>query len=441
MNKRIPTLLAGTMLSLAVCGQGAFTNNSAKISPRERVTSIEGFNKPAQADRQQDEELQKLDSIIEYNFNERDNTWDEKFRKEHYQYNIDFQLNQYVLSSWSAGQNQWDKLMKESFVYNPDGKLSGYQSYIFSDANWKNDLKEEYSYDIRNQLKQSLRYVYKQQAEEWLFAEKWRYHYSDEGVALVDSLFWYQETSQEWVLKEKIEYEYINDKIHYVTRSKWDKENLQWIPSEEKWYLYTYGEWLLYLVSGSKWNNNDWELVTREYYGYDDDNNFDNYSIVSRDLNAEGWDSLLKERLTFDYQVSKDALLLPYFQDRHIPSFDHHKLITKKLFDLNFDTREDEQYREVKYYYSSSNLILSSKKTLEGNAKVYPNPASNYITFINPASLEGGLLEIWDSSGTLVLKTEMRNEEQLDISTLPFGLYIYHIVFNNKVASGKLMVH
>ena len=71
------------------------------------------------------------------------------------------------------------------------------------------------------------------------------------------------------------------------------------------------------------------------------------------------------------------------------------------------------------------------------NISVYPNPASSYIHFyIN----ENATVEVYDLLGNKVKTQQVSNKGSMFIGDLPQGLYIYRIIGNNTVKTGKFIV-
>lgn len=74
--------------------------------------------------------------------------------------------------------------------------------------------------------------------------------------------------------------------------------------------------------------------------------------------------------------------------------------------------------------------------------KLYPNPASNYVTLDNyHPDLHGSLhLRIMDMSGKLHINSEI-NDSTVDLSTLESGMYVVKIYHeNNELHSSKLII-
>ena len=70
--------------------------------------------------------------------------------------------------------------------------------------------------------------------------------------------------------------------------------------------------------------------------------------------------------------------------------------------------------------------------------KLYPNPATTFITFELPAGYEKThAIQVYSFMGKKVYETQTRSQKMtLDLSDYNRGLYIYHLV---DIATGKIV--
>jgi hypothetical protein len=438
------TLFATVWVVLLLPVSGISQTNTSSNSTTDDFSSNRSRFHLTEALRQKNqyEALEKLDSLIEFNYNSDEEIWDVPFKKKAYQYNLDFQLTTSTLSSWSATNEIWSELMRETYNYTSSGKLSEYQLLVSVDGNWNNQFKELYTYTESDELKELITFSWKPQRNDWVMAEKWEYHYNEAGQPLADSLFWWEESTEEWLVREKTTYEYINDKIHYIRKFLWNDTLETWEPMNTSWYLYTYQTWLLYLVSHYEWENDDEIMVSRESYGYSDDENLNSHTTISKSTQSTGWQTMLKEQYQYNFDIAAEALLFPESNNMLLPSFQHHKIIEKDLLQYNFDTKEYEQYRAVQYYYSSTDNIVAARRpeATSHHYQLYPNPASDYITVGNMPRGKQGKLQLMDYTGNIIWESKFEASEKLDINGVPPGIYVYRITFSDSVQTGKVLV-
>ena len=285
---------------------------------------------------------EKLDSIIEYNYDEGTGTWNKKFIKTTYVYDENFNEILWVYSAWNAGDSNWTNLIKEESQYDEIGNSVVNTQFIWSNDHWKEERKWVYSYNQNNELIQMLSYKWKYDLENWLLTERCDYSYNAQGKPLTDSLYWWYANSQEWKLQEKVDYEYINDKeLHYIFYSNWDSNTNQWIPSKKDWYLYDL-QWRLINLSSYEWDissEDNWKLTNRKGYSYDDDlKKYANVVIKPRKEDGFLQHEIMWETYEFDFSLMFSDILLPNYFNHQELKF-HHKLLNTSLSQYNYDTK------------------------------------------------------------------------------------------------------
>ena len=76
----------------------------------------------------------------------------------------------------------------------------------------------------------------------------------------------------------------------------------------------------------------------------------------------------------------------------------------------------------------------------EVNIKILPNPANNYliVDFINGSKT--AILELYDVTGKMVYQKEVYENEQIQVSPLKRGIYVYKLNHQKKIRTGKIML-
>lgn len=452
MTKRIAFLLIGMSLYLSILGQEwvgntisglqQYSSQEKNISRHYLINKIEPLSFTSGSAYKE-----KLDSIIEYNYNDASGAWDIKFVKDSYIYDENYNESLWVYSSWSGKNNRWENLMQEKTDYDDQGKLIGFTSYVWANGQWNSVSKREYIYGDDNEVIQELRYAWKYNLNDWLKVEKWAYEYDDEGRSLKDSCYWWREPSQDWELQEKNDYSYIEGKLHYIIGSKWDNATTQWRYSEKKWYLYDNIKWKLNSLSSYEWYDaiNNWKLVSHKVFGYDDGDFEDymiGYGVLSRDLDSDAWKKHLSELYIVNYSINSQELVLPYFLKTN-EFFFYHKVVSKKQSTTDLAINEKKQYRQVEYYYSPVGDVNTSAryKINQEEVNVYPNPARGSVTINFSTSYGHGLFELLAINGKKILSTTCMNGDHINISSIKPGIYFYQVTLDEKVESGKLVIN
>lgn len=92
-------------------------------------------------------------------------------------------------------------------------------------------------------------------------------------------------------------------------------------------------------------------------------------------------------------------------------------------------------------YYFSDNCVLSVEKFVNENFKIYPNPATNYVS-IEQKTAESVTLQsvqILDSSGKWI-RSVKDNFNQIDVSNLSKGMYLFVIQTDKGNKTEKIII-
>ena len=90
------------------------------------------------------------------------------------------------------------------------------------------------------------------------------------------------------------------------------------------------------------------------------------------------------------------------------------------------------------FYYSS--IIINSVSEIELDSyQVYPNPCSNSVQFKIAKSSSVSNLSVYDVQGHLILSTIINSNQQVDVSNLEFGLYLFQIQTKGNTRYGKFI--
>ncbi len=92
----------------------------------------------------------------------------------------------------------------------------------------------------------------------------------------------------------------------------------------------------------------------------------------------------------------------------------------------------------------SCDFISGIQEELEGNVKLFPNPASSYFNYeIRNESFQNGELNIVDLNGKLIKKTQVAQNDDnmlIDVSDIENGIYILQHVLNNRILHNEKLV-
>lgn len=128
-----------------------------------------------------------------------------------------------------------------------------------------------------------------------------------------------------------------------------------------------------------------------------------------------------------------------------ISEFDNVTIVIENI-SVPDDIRLATVYNDELYYskdkqvwkYSDISNSLDNLDIEESAFSMYPNPAHNYINFKNSENIQN--VEIIDISGKTLINKQKINNNQIDISSLDYGVYIIRIKFhNNTLITSKII--
>lgn len=79
-------------------------------------------------------------------------------------------------------------------------------------------------------------------------------------------------------------------------------------------------------------------------------------------------------------------------------------------------------------------IVFGQEKSL--NVMISPNPAKDYCTVSVSQMVE---IRVYDLQGTLVIKPQRGEYFDLDLTTLPFGIYFVHLIGQMEVRTLRMV--
>jgi len=387
----------------------------------------------------------KLDSLIEYNQNGETELWDEKFKKETFEYNEDHNEVLWVYSSWSDETNEWYDLMKEECDYYPNGKLSGYTNYVWGvNEEWNGFINETYQYDEANRIQESTKYAWKNSLENWIVTSITKYSYNNDNSLKKDSTYYWMTEPEDWSIQSKNEYTYIHGGlIHHIYRSEYNTASESWDFTEDIWYLYDNIRWDLHSITVFVSHEDEWMRKEMEGMSYNDNNYLYGSGKVEWNLTGEKPEltSMTKNYYDYNFNTEIEDIVLPSYLTNTYPLFFHHQVEGHRLYQRDLEANNWNQYRSINYYYSNVDKATIINNTQTNSFNLYPNPANDfvYVSFVEIS--QSVQFELFNSMGAKIMSVSVSANDQVDVSSITPGLYLYVIQQGNKKETGKIIIN
>jgi hypothetical protein len=372
----------------------------------------------------------KLDSVVVYSYSTNWNNW-VKTNKQIFEYDSLFRLIEITaaegLYPWSTNYE------KARFRYNAAGLVESINLFNLTNNELSDKIKFQFTYDDAGRLLSAYSYTgnydicigknYKYDKEgnitEILAEENWwtywtslhQYAYDSSGKLICYKCYFYSIlTTYEWNTEGNlIEQHY---QSWYQKRDhtyKYDKDGKR-VKSEKEY-------------STKQLNENEFTLQEKstETYTYLDINH----------------DKLVKLNLSLlDLDNELDDV-------EYIPD----KLISTVNFNLEYSARETgkPKIQKSEYFYSlipvDQTTIAGLDNKLNGTFTVYPNPATNLVTFTWDARYDRLNLKIYHLTGVCFLDREIYSNEIVSLYKLSKGVYIYKLSDHKQMLkTGKLVI-
>lgn len=146
-----------------------------------------------------------------------------------------------------------------------------------------------------------------------------------------------------------------------------------------------------------------------------------------------------------NFQICPNQQELMDIEDFFIEEFffiDTNQLTTHEPFVYTFSTTTNKIYLDITNSEGSVatfyDNILSRQQFLEDNISIYPNPVKDILN-IRCSDMSLQYISIFDLQGRILVKDDDLENNQLDLSSLPLGIYFIQIKTDHGVSKKKLV--
>jgi hypothetical protein len=283
-----------------------------------------------------------------------------------------------IASYWDEDTETWIPWWKDEYTYT-DGKLTLLEEFIYYEegSSWLNSYRTTSTYNPAGKLESEVTEEWDFMLAEWVNQAKWEYTYDGQGRNT-----------------EELEYE-------------WDKGSSVWLNSWK--YAYTWDQHgNMTEEVDSEWDGAEWVLDWRGVWAF-------NMTYTILDLFVPYWFLLGNADLTFYHMPV--SLTAYYYQAAWIM-----------------------WWRQMAFY-SAFHSSVNLEDIEQNKIKVFPNPASDYLTVTWDEGSPRLNLEIFSLTGKSVLNRSVDKNESVRIEHLSQGLYLYKLTESATVIqTGKISI-
>jgi len=448
MKTLFTVILSCTIMLSAMAQSSMVVNKSAKkhhkmefwdgFMPKTHAQQFDFKTKYKQHLRSTSSATQKMDSIIAVEWDSTTSQW-ENYRKHEYTYDSNGNNIVYIYSKWDSTTSQWENFYKREYTYDANGTRTSFISSLWNSTTtqWENYGKDEYTYDANGNMTFYLESSWESTSSQWRNMWKREYTYDANGNMTSYIRSHWNRTTSQWENSDKVEYTYdANGNESIEIYSQWNSDSSQWENSDK--YEYTYdanGKMTVYIYS--EWNSttSQWENSWKGELTYDANGN-NTVEIDSKwNSTTSQWENSYKYENTYDLGYLADDLILPDYLYYDF-SVSVNKLTGYTEYDYDGTTWVNKEERT--FYYSD--VSATSVPEVDNNAyTVYPNPASESVTFEIPEPSINTTVDIFTIHGKKILSQRLNNHT-VDVSNMSKGIYLYQLNIDNKIYNGKLII-
>jgi hypothetical protein len=314
-------------------------------------------------------------------------------------FDINSNLTLYTTYSWNGTLSQWDGIMQIETTFDINGNpvLEVTRTWNTPTLAWIDMAKTESSYDGSGNITTSITYVWDSTIPTPAFVNSSYTDYTFNGGG---------------------------QKVQYISYT-WDKTLAipAWVNSSKTDLGYDL-DGNINLMTSYDW---DETLATPDWVGsmqmestYDINRNQTMFTVYMWDTDLSAWVGMSRTEATFGNVYSTDIT----FDEMTGFSWDavgSQWVAWNKTFD----------------YYTDKPTIIN--KISEKNLRVYPNPAREFIVFDNLKISESATITVFDIQGRKVMQKQLSGNNQISVSNLPKGLYLYKLNNGGTAYSGRLV--
>lgn len=366
-----------------------------------------------------------LDFKIDYTY---DSNFD-KSTKIYYRKNTEDELSEYSRNLYNYDSNH--QLIEDI-----------YSVRLFDDEEFTNQSQKIYTWNSANQLETIKINDWDSDQNGWIFEEQQNFYYSNEGI--LDSLLIQYWITEENTWKDFYLYKYEHNEnqdltseeafIQYLDINYWEKRyKRDYIFDEE-------GNNIERLTFSVKSSDNSWLMNDKTSWSYDEYGNIIETYKYDWDENNEIWMTLSKHQEFYDYNYTKDEVIIPLDYDLFTDVYEFYEVydaqnmwLNSQFFRLNSDTQEWEHTGRTSLYYS--NIEVSNTNNIKTiPVTIYPNPTTDAL-YID--CNKETYTEILNLSGK---KIHSSYHQTIDISHLEKGIYFMRIKSDKELIKTQKII-
>jgi hypothetical protein len=383
----------------------------------------------------------KLDSTVSRGWVTETEEWLNEWKDE-FHYDSEMKNTLWVEKDWNDEAGTWDTFGRMEMEFNNEGNVSSILVF-YRDLNSGELVREnkiEAYYNAGLQLDSVLHYIAGLD-ETWVLETKQFYHY-DEALRIIQMDMWMieEEEGEEIVTTMSFIYSYNASGMIESISLYFAFEDEDILFSKTEYFYNDSGK--ISAIENSELNFSTFmlEKSSRTEYEYNTNGDVSTDIYFTRSEESGEWIPNEKDEYTYGNTSFSEVVFPTYIHLYGVNegSYNFSKIITE-INTYEITDGEWDIYGKTSFYYSSG---TSTTAELTGQLipVVYPNPATDAITFRWNRENELLTLEIYQITGARILEKTAISGVSVPISQLENGVYIYKLHNGQQTThSGKLI--
>jgi hypothetical protein len=328
--------------------------------------------------------------------------------KEVYTYNEQNKLIDRRISYWDVDISEWYDVCTTIYIYNDQGLLANSQFFATNTGveGLVNVEKTDYDYNNENKMISQSNYSWDDITESWIGTQKFAWSYNTELNSIIK--YEYEFIDGDWSYKYFVE-DVFNDESQLFSEKHcyYELEHTQWLNSMKYENIYDELGNVYYRPNyGWDWITSDWKLDSKY------------------------------ERLYCNLYSLDDLITPSYIAYDEVELFS--QMILENLYSYLVEDVNMIKHSKKMYFWSNTDFSLLEKE-IENVVEIFPNPCNSEI-YTNLSGILGvAALKIYSLQGCLIKSCEIQNDSKISVESLSDGIYIYRIVGDGKVYTGKFV--
>ncbi len=365
-----------------------------------------------------------------------------------------FNENGYLTEGTSMYYNELNnELEKFSYVrneYDVSNRLIAVENLSewdeeFNDWSFGNRTEYEYNENDQKIVTKDLFREFSDEAEyHWRYTYKQSYKFNEFGNRVEMTIAYYDSNIESWVSSLENFYTYVNDTVLSNIVTDYFNPTIPDSAQERSVRDYFYNDFgKTSKINISTIKDSLKTLIGYYSYGYDDggvrikDCYYDLKSVADSVVITKRNETIIddnynKENIFMPYNIAFSSWQSNFKADSLI------KLSVSYVIDPTDPSYINSSI--YKYFYSDYDGPQTSISEIpqEMNAKLFPNPASDFITIDFKA--ENGLLHLYNLNGKLVFVDNITQNQKMNLSHILPGVYIYKLILEDGEKAGKIVI-